>query len=290
MGSVPAIALVTPSHYVDLARCELLCESIDRHVSGFQQHYLIVNDHDLRLFRHLRGPKRSVLPSREFLPVWLQRVPFVRVSNRSVFLSLFSPPLTGWHTQQLVKLSAAATLGHEVVVIVDSDIAFLRPFDVGEVASGPTPLYHDPRAVTVDTAAHARWLATAHRLLGLPAPTLPADDYIGSVIFWRAATVRALLSRIEAVSGTRWFTAMARARSIAEFMFYGVHVAPDPVAAAQHRPTRNSFARSHWTADPLDAAGLAALVDTMEPHEVAIHVQSFSGTPVPLIRSAVGLA
>lgn len=82
---------------------------------------------------------------------------------------------------------------------------------------------------------------------------------------------------------------MARARTISEYMLYGVHIATDPVAAAQHRPTTHSFSRSHWGGDTLDAAGLAALVDTMEPHQVALHVQSFGGTPVQLIRAAVGL-
>lgn len=284
------VALVTPSHRLDLARCELLCDSIDRHVTGFDRHYLIVNNRDVKAFRHLRGSKRSVLAVWRFLPVWLQHVPLVRVDNRSVFLSLRSRALSGWHIQQLVKLSAAATLDHEIIAIIDSDNAFVRRFDVGEVAAGPTPLYHDPGGVTVDTVLHARWLASAHRLLGLPEPALPADDYIGNVIFWRAATVRALLSRIEAVSGTGWVTALARARSIAEFMLYGVYVATDSVAAAQHRPTTQSFSRSHWGSDTLDAAGLAALVAAMEPHEVALHVQSFAGTPVQLIRAAVGLA
>lgn len=287
---MPEIALVTPSHRRDLARCELLCESVDRHVTGYDKHYIIVNDGDVRIFRHLRGPQRSVLPSRKFLPAWLQRVPLVRVHNRSVFLSLRSRPLNGWHIQQLVKLSAAAKLGHEVVVIIDSDIAFIRPFDVGSVATVPTPLHYDPGAVTVDTVDHARWLTTAYRLLGLPPLTLPADDYIASIVTWRAETVRALLARVEATSGMSWVAALARARTIAEFMLYGAHVATDPVAAAQHRLTTDSFSRSYWDGDALDAVGLAALVDAMEPHEVALHVQSFGATPVSLIRAAVGLS
>jgi hypothetical protein len=42
--------LITPTYRPDLGRCALLCESVDRHVTSFAKHYLIVADDDVRLF------------------------------------------------------------------------------------------------------------------------------------------------------------------------------------------------------------------------------------------------
>ena len=48
------VALMTPTYRGDLERFELLCESIDRFVSGYERHYVIVNDDDVPYFAHLR--------------------------------------------------------------------------------------------------------------------------------------------------------------------------------------------------------------------------------------------
>jgi hypothetical protein len=285
--AMPTVALVTPSHRRDLARCELLCETVDRHVTGFERHYLIVNDGDVRAFRHLAGPTRTVIPTRRVLPWWLQVVPLLTWRGRKVFVSARSRPLRGWHVQQLVKLSAASTLAHDAVVILDSDISFVRPFDAAAVAETPTPLHHDPAAVTVDTVDHAAWLATAYRLLGVAAPPLPDDDYIDSIVTWRTDTVRDLLARIEATTGQDWMVALARSRDYAEFMLYGLHVATDDTAGALHRFTTESFSRSYWGGEALDADAVRALLAAVEPPEVAIHVQGWGDTPLELIRSAL---
>jgi hypothetical protein len=37
-----SMCLVTPTYWRDLELCELLCESIDRYVTSFEKHFLIV--------------------------------------------------------------------------------------------------------------------------------------------------------------------------------------------------------------------------------------------------------
>ena len=44
------VALLTPTYGRDLEICTLLCESVDRHVTSFSKHYLLVPDCDLPVF------------------------------------------------------------------------------------------------------------------------------------------------------------------------------------------------------------------------------------------------
>ena len=56
------VALITPTYSHDLERCTLLCESVDRHVGAFANHYLIVPDDELALFAKFNKSRRQVLP------------------------------------------------------------------------------------------------------------------------------------------------------------------------------------------------------------------------------------
>jgi hypothetical protein len=75
------VALLTPTYGRDLELCTLLCESIDRHVTSFSKHYLLVPDCDLSLFSHFASERREVLPASKFLPKWLRPLP--RIVQRS---------------------------------------------------------------------------------------------------------------------------------------------------------------------------------------------------------------
>ena len=57
------VALLTPTYGRDLELCTLLCESVDRHVTSFSKHYLLVPDCDLPLFAHFESERRIVLPA-----------------------------------------------------------------------------------------------------------------------------------------------------------------------------------------------------------------------------------
>ena len=71
------VALVTPSHRNDIERFALLCESIDRHVRGYEKHYVIVNDDDVPLFARFISHRRIVVPCSQLLPRWLKLIPSV---------------------------------------------------------------------------------------------------------------------------------------------------------------------------------------------------------------------
>jgi hypothetical protein len=287
-----SVCLITPSYRGDLERCRILCESVDRYVTGFERHKLIVNDEDVSYFKSLIGARRTVEPVKAYLPPWLRPLPFgMRYKGRKVWLSMRTQPVHGWHIQQLVKLAAAANSASEFSINLDSDTVFVRPFDVESwIGNGPaSPLLRSPGGITADLQWHPTWLQNATRLLGLPAHTLPADDYVGNIIAWRRETVKSMLDRIERTTGSDWVTALCRSRSFSEYLLYGCHVATDADAGRQHAWMDHSLCASHWDATPLDEKGLANLIATLKPSQVALAIQSFSNTPGDLIRKVADL-
>ena len=287
-----SVSLITPSFRGDYERCRILCESVDRYVTGFERHKLIVNDEDVGFFKDLVGPRRTIEPVKAYLPPWLRPLPFgMKYKGRKVWLSLRSPPVHGWHIQQLVKLAAAANSASDFAINLDSDTVFIRPFEIGTwIGHGPTsPLLRTPGGLTSDLQWHPTWLQNATRLLGLPDMPIPADDYVGNIIVWRRDTVRGMLDRIERTTGMNWVQALCRSRSFSEYLLYGCHVATDPAAGKLHSWMDESLCASHWDSTPLDEPGLNALIASLKQTQVALAIQSFSKTPGDLIRKVADL-
>src|SRR5689334_10510496 len=125
-----SLTLITPSYWRDLGLCQLLCETVDRQLHPFAKHYLVVADDDVPLFSGLNSRHREVLASSDLLPSWLKPLPrFLRRGSRRYWWSFRSKPVSGWHVQQLLKFAAAATLPGNRFCVLDSDVAFFRPFD-----------------------------------------------------------------------------------------------------------------------------------------------------------------
>ena len=287
-GRPETVGLITLSHRGDLERCALLFDSIDRHVPGRGQHYLIVDDEDVPHFERFRRPDRQILPISRFLPHWLRPIPAMRWRGRRYWWSLHGKPLSGWHIQQIVKIEAARSLPEERFCLIDSDIYFFRDFDLGTLAQpNPTPLHVHPRGVTQERPRHKLWIATASRLVGTPAPSLPADDYIDQIIVWDRPSVQAMTARIEAVTGRNWVSALCRDRDFSEYMIYGAFVTSTPSMMARHRPTTQSFTRTHWDADALSVSDILAMLHSATDAERAFCIQSFGATPVSTIRTSL---
>ncbi len=289
---INTVALVTPSYRGDVDRFGLLCESIDRFVTGYDRHYVIVNDDDIALFARFDSNRRVVLPSSKFLPGWLKSLPpFVSRSGRRTWWSFRSGPLHGWHIQQLVKISAALHLPCQRYCMVDSDNVFFRPFDVAAYAGNELiPLYVEPKAIRADAPLHSAWIRNCDRLLDRAATAFPADDYIGNVIVWDKSALSDLIQIIEKTKKIPWAVALCRARSFSEYLLYGYFVQQSQVHSITHEQTTESRAISHWGTHPLDCKALTEMIEeAQQTPAVALCVASFSLTPVPLIRGVVGL-
>jgi hypothetical protein len=284
-----SIGLVTPTYWRDLERCALLCESVDRYVTAFAKHYLIVADEELPLFARFNSERRVVLPTSRFLPPWLRPLPrFIQRKNRRYWWPGRGKPVSGWHVQQFVKISAASVLPEARYCMLDSDVVFFRPLDLPSIArSTHTPLFHAARAVAADLPMHAPWVRSAQRLLGLEPPSFPATDFIGHIIYWEQHAVRAMTARIEQVTGLVWVDALCRARDISEYMLYGYFVRNDPTLRSKHRLTAKMPCLSYWDAEALDQPALERMLHSAGESYVALSAASFSGTPVHLIRSAL---
>jgi len=288
-GAMSSIGLVTPTYWRDLERCALLCESVDRYVTAFAKHYLIVADEELPLFAKYNSERRVVLPASSLLPSWLRPLPrFIQRKSRRYWWSLRAKPVSGWHIQQYIKIAAASVLPEARYCMLDSDVVFFRPFDVSSFSkSDQTPLFHMSRAVAADMPMHGQWVRSAHRLLGLEPPSFPATDFIGHIIFWDQRAVRAMTGRIEQVTGLEWVDALCRARDVSEYMLYGYFVRNDPSFSADHRLTARMSCLSYWDADALDQQALERMLRSAGEGYVALSAASFSRTPVALIRSAL---
>jgi hypothetical protein len=286
-------AIATPSYAGDVERCRLLCASIDRFVTGHATHYLLVEDGDLPLFRPLEGPRRRVIAESELLPPWLKPRPDpLSLGRRRVWTGARAllkgvPPLRGWHAQQLRKFALPLKSEEDVVLFADSDMLFLRPFDVGSLATDQgIRLYRQPGGITAAMTEHGVWCDNASALLGLPAPAVPGPDYINNMVSWRRDNVRALVAHIEQVSGRDWVRAIASRRSFSEYIIYGYFVERVlGLAEAGHWADSRDLCRNYWGGVAGGFDSLRSFEEVMEPWQVAVGVQSFIGEPIEKIRA-----
>jgi hypothetical protein len=283
------VALLTPTYGRDLELCTLLCESVDRHLRSFSKHYLLVPDCDLPLFAHFESAHRSVLAASRFLPTWLRPLPrIVQRKRRQFWWSFRARPVSGWHVQQFLKIAATISLPHQRYCILDSDVVFFRDFDVSRFEYPKSiPLLTMPDEITPKQIRHARWVDTSHQLLGFPTPPLPAADFIGHIIFWDQQTTRAMAAKIEEVTQLGWVEALSRTREFSEYMLYGYFVQNDARFCGRHEPCPRTQCVSYWDPPELGRAELKRLLRSADENDVAFSVASFSGTPVPTIRSTI---
>jgi len=283
------VALLTPTYGRDLELCTLLCESVDRHVTSFSKHYLLVPDCDLSLFAHFGSERRVVLPASQFLPNWLRPLPrIVQRRRRQYWWSFRAKPVSGWHVQQYLKIAATISLPHQRYCILDSDVVFFRNIDLARFEyPNSIPLLNMPDEVTSNQIRHSRWVDTSHQLLGFPTPPLPASDFIGHIIFWDQRTARAMAAKIEAVTNLDWVEALCRTREFSEYMLYGYFVQNDARSSARHTSTSSTPCVSYWDQPKLSQEELNRLLRGAGNDDVAFSVASFSGTPVQTIRTAI---
>jgi hypothetical protein len=287
--TAPANAIVTASYAADLDRCRLLCETVDRHVSGFARHYLLVEPHDVPLFRQLEGPRRIVVDERDILPGWLRsyRDP-TSLLRRRIWLSLRTKPLRGWHVQQLRRIAIARHVGEDALVYCDSDVAFLKDFDCGIFwRDGRLRLFRrDGALATPVEFNHRLWSHNAAVALGIPGAAPSLNDYIATLISWRRQSVVDMCALIEKVHGRHWVEAVASTREFSECMLYGRYV-DDVADGAAHFHGDEEYCRVYWYGPEMSEDAFRSFLDGMSPEQVAICMQSFIGTDTTTIRRLV---
>lgn len=288
------LSIVTSTYRGDLERCRLLCESIDRHVTGMERHYLLVEDADAALFAPFASARRVVVPESAILPRWLRPFPDPLDRRRRLWVHPFGLPLRGWHVQQLRRMAVASILDEDVMVSCDSDVVFVKPFDLSRFVSGTAVRFYRRSADRHDVDArfrkdHEAWSKRAGELLAIREPQTTASGYITTLVAWRLDTLRAMNARIAHVSGRSPLRALVRSRAISECTIYGRFVDEVENRPDRHAAAENSFCRVYWTGEAMTLAELRLFVDGLDEEEAAICVQSFTQTDPALIRSVAGL-
>jgi hypothetical protein len=281
-----ATAIITASYRPDFERCRLLCETMDRFVTGFSRHYILVEHRDVPLFRQLEGERRVVVDEHDLLPGWLRPFPDpVSLFKRRIWLSVRTQPLRGWHVQQLRRMAIAFHIPERTLAYCDSDVVFLKDFDCASFRRGETlRLFRRDDALAQPTEYnHRLWSHNAALAFGLPVEPPSLHDYITTLIAWDAAAARDMCGLIERKHGRHWVEVIASTRQFSECMLYGRYI-DDVLSGAGHFHDRTELCRVYWFGPAPTDALFQDFVAEMGSEQVAIGMQSFIGTDVARLR------
>lgn len=228
-------AFITPSYAPDFQRCKLLCWSIKQFVSFPIKHYIIVDRKDLSLFSQLSNSNTKILTKEEIIPSWIKRVPFF--DKKNIWLNLRGYKsgnwlIRGWIIQQLIKLAAAEYVEEEVLIFVDSDVAFIDSFSIHDLVKSEknqVRLFRIPHATDKDVSSDGKvdgrkWKEAAKRILDLPLENNYYDFYVQQIVTWRRSNLMKLYERIEEKFNENWLERIIRERHISEYVIYGLFV------------------------------------------------------------------
>ncbi len=251
------VSLITPSYAPDFERCKMLCESIDKYVSDYKKHIIIVDKSDYELFKTLESDKTDIVVKETILPSWLIKMPF----TKKWWLNLKGLPVRGWILQQIVKLSVHEFVDSDAYLFADSDVTFIRPFSASSIIQGDkVRLCSMPRKI--DDYSDKRkqaWHEHAAQLSGLKNTGQLTRDYISQLVCWRRDTLQKLTQQIEKNSKKPWKHALANTLDFSEYILYGIfaeHVmagqsghykdAHELCYCSWHHPIKNIDELSHF--------------------------------------------
>jgi hypothetical protein len=279
------MAVMTPSFAPDFELCVALNRSVLDNAPNSVQHHIIVPRSDLKLFSRLAGPRTHIRCEADFLPRTFIPVPF---SKFTVNLGQPFPPVRGWILQQVIKLAAVAAAEDDVVLVVDSDVEFIRPFTTEMfVLDGKVRFYRKPNQIDERLPRHLVWHRLARVLLGLQSVKPPFTDYIpSSLVAWDPRIVRRLLARVTATTGRPWPTAIARQLHFSEWTLYGVFVDEVSGASSDTFASEDQLCLCYWEASPLSLDRTADFASGVRPTDIAAMISAKSRTPPGARRAA----
>jgi Family of unknown function (DUF6492) len=280
---MPELAVITPSYAPDLELCRDLNASVLARMPASVVHHIVTPRRDLRLFSQLRGPRTELWSVDQILPgnvVALPRANFWLNLRRPV------PPIRGWVMQQVVKLQAAAKIEADVLLMVDSDVFFIRPVTAETYRRGGRLLfYRKDAAVDQRLPRHLIWHDVARSLLGIPPARPPLPDYINPIYAWDRQTVLGLQDRIQRITGRPWLDAMAARLHVSESFLYGVFVDEVLGENAHVARTDRGLCRLYWGPGPLSPDRVPEFIRAMPAEDVSVMISSKSYTPDHVRRS-----
>ncbi|MEL6435392.1 MAG: DUF6492 family protein [Pseudomonadota bacterium] len=274
-GSKKTNAIITASYAPDFERCAILCETIDRHAHGYDCHYLLVDGPDRELFAKLAGPKRKLLTDTELLPWWFRRAPqAISPKKRRVWLSPLTPPMHGWHTQQIMRIAIAQKIDADGLLYCDSDTAFLCDYDLNDMWDGDAMrLWLDPTGAENADNDHQTWVNHSAMALNLRDNEKVDNNYVCSFVTWSRRTVVDMCRHIEDLHGKPWIAVVASKRKFSECMLYGAYV--DGVLGGKgHVGDLRQLCPMHWVNPAPTDQQLVKMATELSDGQVGMGVQS----------------
>jgi hypothetical protein len=198
------------------------------------------------------------------------------------------PPVRGWVMQQVVKLQAAAQIEADTLLLVDSDVLFVRPVTAQMFRQdGLLRFYRKDAGVDARLPRHLIWHDIARDLLGISRARPPLPDYISAFNVWDRGTVLAMCDRIQQVTGRPWLDAVAGQLHVSEFILYGVFVDDVLGDQANVAPVESMLCHSYWDPSPLNLDTAERFARAVPDEDVAVMISAKSHTPLEVRRTAL---
>jgi hypothetical protein len=278
------MSVITKSFAPDFELCADLHRSVLEYAPESVHHHIIVPRHDLKLFSRLAGSRTHICCDADFLPNSFLASPF---GNFTVNLRQPFPPVRGWILQQVIKLAAVAASGDDVVLVTDSDVEFVRPFDAETfVRDGVVRLYRKSNAIAEQLPRHMAWQRIARALLGLPPADPPYTDYISAMLACDPRIVRQMLERVATITGRPWTAAIAGQLHFSEWTLYGVFAEEAIGASVNSYVSDDPLCQSYWDESPLNKEEAVDFLRGTRPTDVAAMISAKSRTPLAVRRAA----
>lgn len=263
------LAIVTPSFAPDFDRCRQLTQSVMEFVDPTTRHYIVVDRRDISLFRALADYRTEIIAVEDVLPCWVFRLPWAR----RWWLSLKTKPVRNWILQQVVKLALPQYLHEDILLFVDSDVAFVRPF-FGQsfIREGAVRLFRIPGDANIKS--QHPWHRTAARMLGLPPVDYFGARYIGNIVSWRRDNVLRLHEHIAQTTGRSWLESALSQWRLSEYILYGVFVDHVLGDAAGHYADSENLCLEYWDDRPMSGDDTKMFLNSIQDHHVAVMISA----------------
>jgi len=219
---------VTVSYRGDLDRLRLLVHSMDVFYQGVASHIIIVPREDITLFSSLsKHPRITILTQNElvddvFYPRFWYGFAEKILGARSWRLARYAGR-SGWIIQQIVKLALPAITEEKDIVVIDSDVVFIRQFNDGDFV--PDNAMHllvkdDPDE---ESARHRKHMANSRQLLKLSQGSTD-HHYLSCPVVLNRDWLLSLHGYIEKLYERPWQLVLNDEGLISEYCIYGVFV------------------------------------------------------------------
>lgn len=266
------VSIITPSYAPDFERCRLLCESIDSFVSQYHKHLIIVDHKDYTQFKSLASGKTDIIIKEDFLPSWLHKIPL----SKKWWFSLKTMPVRGWILQQIIKLSVADISNDEYYLFADSDVAFIRPFNVDSIFQGEqVRLYSAPRkSLDFFDRRKQGWHDRAAHLFGVTDLRCLTQDYISQLVVWRRDTLLKMLDFIQESQQKTWQEVLCGYLDFSEYTLYGVFAERVLKAQSGHFLSKEELCYCSWHHPIKSADELHQFLDNIPESFKSVLIQS----------------